>query len=476
MRTNPHFIQIGFDFGTSFCKCVCRDVFKGTSTWVHIPSRSTNVELPFLVPSTILYKGGKFSPLSDSEKFYTKDALPLLKMAMEKVALDKLDDPCLKPFGVAAGSFSKDALRDFVEAAAVYLLASVLGGVLSSIKQKENFKDFGSLPYDYVAVNMAIPVANAQNKKVAEMFLKSLRISWVLAEQIADSPKIELEELKTLIRSATASANSEKVHKVCSVYPEVSANLQVFAHSRSASPGYYLFTDTGAGTVDQCLFEFIRNDDRKHGVLYFPMRSWSEIDRLVVKYANSGQPYLQYLAATVSPLGSSHIERRAAQLYENDSKEPLPGDYERWRLIKESGEKHPRLLDAKDGIMRELEIETNACRQAAARKFLNIRSAKSVRLVFGGGGHCTNPYERAVKSSFENETNEKLLQAFGGSPEVVGVPPPPDLKLERSKSSWLRRLTVAYGLSYPEASLTNFTYPNDLPDVDGFFRKGNRRQ
>jgi len=58
----------------------------------------------------------------------------------------------------------------------------------------------------------------------------------------------------------------------------------------------------------------------------------------------------------------------------------------------------------------------------------------------------------------------------------VGVPPPPDLKLERSKSSWLRRLTVAYGLSYPEASLTNFTYPNDLPDVDGSLRKGNRRQ
>lgn len=475
MRTEPYFIQIGFDFGTSFCKCVCRDVFKGTSAWVHIPSRSTKAELPFLVPSTIQYRSGKFLPISDPEKLYAQDALPLLKMAMEKVALDKLADPCLKPFGIAAGSFSKDALRDFVETAAIYLLASFLGGVFSSIRQNKTFKDFGNLSRDYAAVNMAIPVANAQNKKVADMFLKSLRISWVLAEQIADTPKIELAELKSLIGSATEIANSEKVQEACNVYPEVSANLQVFAYSRSASPGYYLFTDTGAGTVDQCLFEFIRNDDRKHKILYFPKRSEGEIDRLVVKYANSGQPYLQYLAATVSPLGSSHIERRAAELSRNGSNEPLPRDYEKWRLLKESGDKHPELIEAKSGIFRELESETNGCRQAAARKFRNIRSAKPLRLVFGGGGHCENPYEHAVRSSFKNEINEKLAQAFGVSPEVVGVPPPPDLKIERSKSSWLRRLTVAYGLSYPKASLTNFTYPNDLPDVDGSFKKGNWR-
>lgn len=42
----PYFIQIGFDFGTSYSKCVCRDVMTDKA-WVHIPDKCVANELPF---------------------------------------------------------------------------------------------------------------------------------------------------------------------------------------------------------------------------------------------------------------------------------------------------------------------------------------------------------------------------------------------------------------------------------------------
>ncbi|MDO9508606.1 MAG: hypothetical protein Q7I97_04585, partial [Thermovirgaceae bacterium] len=54
----PYFIQIGFDFGTSYSKCVCRDIMTDKA-WVHIPNKCAGQELPFLIPSALLLKDGR---------------------------------------------------------------------------------------------------------------------------------------------------------------------------------------------------------------------------------------------------------------------------------------------------------------------------------------------------------------------------------------------------------------------------------
>lgn len=40
-RLDPYFIQIGFDFGTSYSKCICRDVMKNKA-WVYITTVRNN--------------------------------------------------------------------------------------------------------------------------------------------------------------------------------------------------------------------------------------------------------------------------------------------------------------------------------------------------------------------------------------------------------------------------------------------------
>jgi len=37
-RRDPYFIQIGLDFGTSYSKCICRDIMTDKA-WIYIPSK-----------------------------------------------------------------------------------------------------------------------------------------------------------------------------------------------------------------------------------------------------------------------------------------------------------------------------------------------------------------------------------------------------------------------------------------------------
>src|SRR5690606_27470064 len=51
-KREPYFVQIGFDFGTAFCKCVCRDMILDKA-WIHCPPGSERAEMPYLIPSAL---------------------------------------------------------------------------------------------------------------------------------------------------------------------------------------------------------------------------------------------------------------------------------------------------------------------------------------------------------------------------------------------------------------------------------------
>jgi hypothetical protein len=57
-------------------------------------------------------------------------------------------------------------------------------------------------------------------------------------------------------------------------------------------------------------------------------------------------------------------------------------------------------------------------------------------------------------------------QLFMGTlyPDVIGMPVPSDLELKSHETKWMRRLNVAYGLSFEKSELAPFTYPKDVSD------------
>jgi hypothetical protein len=214
----------------------------------------------------------------------------------------------------------------------------------------------------------------------------------------------------------------------CFIYPEVSANVQGFVRSRVSSPGIYLFSDTGAGTVDQSVFIFMhRNEDQSE--------------------------HLTYLHGSVFPLGSSQIEQKAASISGSADWSSL----EKWREKKEQGDSDRELMYAREWIAESLRAGTQATLAFTKQKLYVKDQLSDIKVIFGGGGHCEHPYKTAVMKTFSGQLFRKAI-----TPGVVGLPVPHDLELNGSETRWMRRLSVAYGLSFEKSELAGFTYPKDV--------------
>ncbi|MDP2268547.1 MAG: hypothetical protein Q8K46_05190, partial [Deltaproteobacteria bacterium] len=102
LRSQPYLIQIGFDFGTSYSKCICRDV-NTEKAWVYIPPKSKDYEYPFLIPGAMLINDGMLRHVENQEIHYPENGLYHLKHALVKTALQQLDDPVLAVYKNANG-------------------------------------------------------------------------------------------------------------------------------------------------------------------------------------------------------------------------------------------------------------------------------------------------------------------------------------------------------------------------------------
>ncbi len=433
-----YFVQIGLDFGTAYSKCVCRDVLAGSKAWVHRRPESVQVPgLPFLIPSALHYEDGIFTHRAEQAIGYSEHGLAHVKMALEKIALARWDDPVLEPFRRALGSGSdQQDLARFVEAAAVYLLAGIIGEVKADIPSH--------FPKGFVegriAVNMAVPVANANHPDVESTFRRVLCRAWVLAEKLKGFPETSSIDLQSKISAVHELASSAETEAACYIYPEVSANVQAFVRSRTSQEGIYLFSDTGAGTVDQSLFIFIRNAGDK-----------------------DSSEKLTYLHADVLPLGSSHLEQRAAK----HAGEREWRSLEKLRQIKENGDANVHVDHAKNEIRKELSDSTYTTIFHAYQKLHSKRQIDELRILFGGGGHIDNPYTKAVINRFTGPPFHPRnigRRKSKGEPFDVGMPDPQDLVLGQKEKSWIKRLTVAYGLSFEKSELSSFKLPKDVVD------------
>ena len=414
----PYYIQIGFDFGTSFSKCIFRDIEKNKA-WIYCPPYSNNTELPFLIPSTVRYHKGVLEAHDDVDTLYPVNGLPHLKFALEKVAKGDFSAPVLNDYKQALGSTSADTLSNFVECCAVFYLATSFSLIIDEIRNR--FQNFGDNSEDQIAINMAIPVADVRDRATYEYYKKILKKSWVIAEDTKTIKSIPVQNVQRMLDEIDISNISDDL---CYVYPEVSANMQAFVQSSTASANeqrIYFFSDTGAGTVDQSVFIYLGGEKKQ----------------------------FVYLAANISPLGSSLIDRYACG--ENTTNEEM----EFWRKKKESGSNDLRIQSAKqlveDAFSREFKSKTLSETKSKLPTGPGVTPLSTLkehaRVIFGGGGHSKTPYESGVLKAFKMLFNDK------SEPYVTASPIPTDLELNGNGMAWMNRLYVAYGLSFSSADL-----------------------
>lgn len=195
----PYFIQVGFDFGTSFSKCIYREISKDKA-WVYIP-RFAKSELPFLIPSPVIFHNNFFKIHTDTEIQYPQHGLCHLKFAIERVACGDIDNLVLDRYKKAAGASDLESVTEFVRHCAVFYLASSFCQILKDIKYR--FKDFYQKNEDQVAVTMAIPVADACQEQISSCYKKILKTAWAVAPKLAGKEVLSRDELIRIIETSS---------------------------------------------------------------------------------------------------------------------------------------------------------------------------------------------------------------------------------------------------------------------------------
>lgn len=328
---------------------------------------------PSIIPGALILKDGTLGHVENQGTQYPENGLYHLKHALVKTALKQWDAPVLAAYKNADRQPDFNRLSRLVENCAVYYLAGVLGEIRDGVRRR--LPDFGALPEDYMAVNLAVPVADAQRPQVNAIYHRVLSEAWSLADKLIGHPPLHLMELESL-RNTNQGDDGWPSGEACTIYPEVSANVQGFVRSRVSSPGIYLFSDTGAGTVDQSVFIFSRQDRGE---------------------------YLTYLHGSVLPLGSSQIEHRAAIASGKADWQSL----EVWREKKEQEGTEPGLRKAREWIAGQLSQGTEATLAFAKQKLYVKDQLNDIRVTFGGGGHCEYPYKTAAMRPFSGQCKDQ---------------------------------------------------------------------
>lgn len=130
---------------------------------------------------------------------------------------------------------------------------------------------------------------------------------------------------------------------------------------------------------------------------------------------------------------------------------------EKWREKKEQGYRDRELMCARDWIAENLSEGTQTTLALAKKKLYVKDQLDDIKVIFGGGGDCDHPYRTAVMKPFRGQMFRTAI-----TPIVVGLPVPRDLEINDSEIRWMKRLSVAYGLSFEKNELAGFTYPKNV--------------
>lgn len=434
-RQTPHVIQIGFDWGTSNSKCVYRDLSKNRAFVYTYRYNNTD---RFLVSSTIVFRDNTFS-LNTSPSQYPAHGLWNLKLALAAISRGDSTSPALARFNQLAHlTPGTEEQKRFVRACAVFYLSRTLQHIRFAIMEK--YGDFGSHPGDEMYVTMAIPVRDISATATKQVFNDVLGQAWALACQ---ERRLESSIARSQMEREASHVRVPQ-DLVYHVYPEVSANIQALRNSPNVSLNdtrIYLFTDVGSGTVDQCCFTFSSRKRRK------------------------GERN-NFLAAQVIPLGSGVIEQVC-------HKRSPATSLETWQRYKEQGlfnkllhnvivHLEPRLGEIfMSSTLRELQNHLydneSVCSADSMRRNLHV--------VFGGGGNMRMPYQSAVLKTlgaFLHLPTNSIGRKYGTwADRVIHLTMPEDIVLTAQQQMWMKRLYVAYGLSFLYEDLPSCLVPQE---------------
>lgn len=419
-----HQVQIGFDFGTAFSKVVVRDVNAKTAR-VFLPASPAQGQLPFLIPSVVYFgidESGEAS-FRSHRWHHSNEKLTFPKLALCGISGNEIARKNVLQAYERCAEAAGFSIEQFIEDAVTFFMASVLGKIVSNLKNGE--MRLFSNPDDWLGVCVAVPAENLNDTVLGSRFERCLRRAFLQSTTDGSKP-VSTAGVSEIRRQWNEPSLDQVDTYQCMLYPEVSANMVAYTQSRSSSEGLFQMIDVGAGTVDVSYFTFVRNREG---------------------------PRLTNFSGLVSFSGSSRIERDACQRLGY----PLARMSE-LRANKEgaanANQNEDRILDE---IRAEIGEEVGNVVHRSIIEMLNKLPNRSqmgeTRFLFVGGGNCQYPYQSHTLDKWD-----RLGRTHKGA---ANIPFPPDLEAPGNREGWFQRLTVAYGLSFDPANRPETTLPGE---------------
>lgn len=421
MKRYPYDIRIGLDYGTSFSKCVYRNLNTGNA---YVASHKIDGRETCLFSSAIIYENGFFH-VNRHNNQYPENGLFHIKMAVAQLGGQSSEKRALNTLAASARLPNDQMVQNrFIRAACLFYLSRLIQQLMEIIKTR--LGDFGDYRQDAMFVNMAIPVSGLADKNISNVFLDILKRAVKMAKIGGLKEFSSLKSMEAALDEPIAQ--DAETH----VYPEISASIHAFRESTNAainSTNIYLASDIGAGTVDQCTFTCT---------------------------SRNGRGKNNYFSAHVFPLGSSLIDMEIAR----DKEVSL----ERIVELKESGRSGQLPANVLQRISDLLSHSTLSTTLVDLKNHLynsnGVNPYQSIRdnlyLIFSGGGYLEHPYFTGVQSALWQ--HHKLNAGIAWEDRINTMSTPPDLNLD--DPSWMPRLYVAYGLADEFDNLAQSMFPD----------------
>lgn len=413
-------VIIGLDFGTRYTK-VCYRFYGDEKDEIAERSRSLDPS-PFW-PSRIYVDAGTgvvhaYRGPASSKQLYE---LSYLKM--------RLKDP-------SAGEFAPHPRlmhlirRGSEQALAAFYLATVLYQACATIESRESNRIKGrQLNWQ---VNLSIP-AQYQNDGVSETFRVTGEVALLWSQHTNSLMNLTVSDL---CRKFDVDVGRVISNRRVEVFAEIVAALHHFIRRSDTPEGIHGFLDIGAGTLDGCIFELVRE--------------------------KAGRK-LRILGAKVAPLGTIAISKKAIVGLFQDLSDTIE------KRIVTAVEPEIRVslpLVTSEKVVRSFVGELMAsARDRAANRTLKqpttMHSSDPTRLTANdrfvmrcSGGGATSPWYKRTIEGAHAANNHKAL---GIMPYTMTVVQPSSNYSDRPGAPF-SRFVIAHGLSHPAEEIEEIRY------------------
>ena len=416
-------IVVGFDFGTSSSKVVLQTPYKLGARAIAVDFGPLgHAEMPWLLPSSITEHGDGSLTLghdAGGEVLWRDLKIRLMGNGQPNARPHPLEEEHLARAAAFAGLALRAARRFF----------------LTDETERQHYQ------HDQLrwSLNVGIPSAGYDDQLMRDRFALVGRAGWLLS--LSQAPPTVPRAADAIARAKTGDPTDVEI----GVVPEVAAEVVGYAKSRQRRDGLHFILDVGASTLDLCAF---------------------------VLHSDRGDDVYELLSADVRPLGllALHDARMEAarrrppfDSWPSDLVESIP----EWEAVSDiPPETRERLRLADDSYV------NTAARRVLLRMIDYVRHHRDPHaagwrtgvplfLCGGGSGHPAIPRTVALADS----TGRRNWTGYQGL-KATSLPVPPSLASNLPKGLFQRRLSVAYGLSFPGINIGPINPPHAIENIE----------